>query len=114
MATKALEYQAMRKEIARIAETIASHFAPEKIVLFGSYAYGTPGDDSDVDLLVVLPFRGKSVYKALDIMEAVKPSIPIDLIVRTPEQVQLRLKQKDFFLRRILKQGKVLYEAAHP
>jgi uncharacterized protein len=114
MATKEPKYQAMRKEIARIAETIANHFAPEKIVLFGSYAYGTPGDDSDVDLLVVMPFRGKSVYKALDIMEAVKPSIPIDLIVRTPEQVQLRLKQKDFFLSRILKQGKVLYEAAHP
>jgi uncharacterized protein len=48
MATKAPEYHAMRKEIARIAETIANQFAPEKIVLFGSYAYGTPGDDSDL------------------------------------------------------------------
>jgi predicted nucleotidyltransferase len=114
MATKAPGYQAMRKEIAMIAETIADHFAPEKIILFGSYAYGTPGEDSDLDLLVVLPFRGKSVYKAIDIMDAVKPTIPIDFIVRTPEQMQLRLKQKDFFLSRILKQGKVLCEAAHP
>ncbi len=113
MAT-ALNQRSIRKEIARIADAIAKRFKPEKIILFGSYAYGTPCSDSDVDLLVVIPFKGRSVYKALDIVMTINPSVPLDLIVRTPAQVRIRLAQNDFFLNNILKRGKVLYEAAHP
>ena len=96
-----------------ISRQIAEQFNPEKIVLFGSYAYGTPSDESDVDLLVILPFEGKSAHKSVEIIRAIKPCIPLDVIVRTREQIAERLCQNDFFLREIMEKGKVLYEAAY-
>ncbi len=99
--------------IQNIAEQIAEAFHPQKIVLFGSYAYGAPTENSDVDLLVILPFEGKGAQKSVEIMRAVKPLIPVDLLVRTMEQVSERIRMNDFFLREVMAKGKVLYEAAH-
>ncbi|NJD56322.1 MAG: nucleotidyltransferase domain-containing protein [Nitrospirae bacterium] len=101
------------REIDKIKKSIVEKYSPEKIILFGSYAYGRPDRESDVDFLVVMPFSGKAVYKTVEILESVRPSIPVDLIVRTPRQVEKRLAQNDFFLREIFKRGKVLYEAPH-
>ena len=101
------------EKISAVARQIADIFSPQKIVLFGSYAYGNPTEDSDVDMLVILPFEGKSAQKSVEIIRVLKPSIPLDLIVRTQEQVTERLKMNDFFLREILEKGKVLYEIAH-
>lgn len=103
----------MLREINSIKERIVKEYRPEKIILFGSYAYGNPGKESDVDVLVILPFKGKAAFKAVEILEKVSPSIPIDLIVRTPEQVKTRVAQNDFFMREVLRHGKVLYEASH-
>jgi predicted nucleotidyltransferase len=100
-------------EIHNMARMIANAYHPDKIILFGSYAYGTPGEDSDVDVLVVLPFEGKSIHKTIEILQRVKPVLPVDLIVRTPDQIAQRLKMGDFFLREIVEKGKVLYEATH-
>jgi predicted nucleotidyltransferase len=100
-----------RSHIRKYAAQIARQFHPEKIILFGSYAYGKPTEDSDVDLLVVMPFEGKGAEKATEILLATDPRFPIDLIVRTPEQIRTRVKLGDFFLREITKKGKVLYEA---
>jgi len=99
--------------IHNVAGQIAEAFHPEKIVLFGSYAYGVPTEDSDVDMLVILPYEGKGAQKSVEIMRAVNPLIPVDLLVRTMEQVSERIKMNDFFLREIMEKGKVLYEAAH-
>ena len=99
--------------IQDIAGQIAEAFHPQKIVLFGSYAYGAPTENSDVDLLVILPFEGKGAQKSVEIMNVVKPIIPLDLLVRTMEQVSERIKMNDFFLREVMEKGKVLYEAAH-
>ncbi|MFZ0750219.1 MAG: nucleotidyltransferase domain-containing protein [Pyrinomonadaceae bacterium] len=88
-------------------------FKPEKITLFGSHAYGQPDSDSDVDILVVLPFNGKPVRKAIEIRNRVNARLPLDLLVRTPEQVAARLSQNDWFIREIFEKGKVLYEANH-
>lgn len=101
------------REINKIRNSIVEKYSPEKIILFGSYAYGRPGRESDVDFFVVLPFKGKAVYKTIEILESVNPSIPMDLIVRTPEQVEKRLAQNDFFLREVFTRGKVLYESSH-
>jgi predicted nucleotidyltransferase len=79
-------------KIRRLSERIAREFHPERIILFGSYAYGTPSNDSDVDLLVILPFEGKPTRKALEILNKMNPGISLDLLVRTPEQVQERLR----------------------
>jgi len=100
-----------QQTITDLSERIARHFAPQRIILFGSYAYGTPTDDSDVDILVILPFEGQGVRKAIEILRKVEPRMPVDLIVRTPEEIRQRLAWNDFFLREILEKGKVLYES---
>ncbi|MBI4689172.1 MAG: nucleotidyltransferase domain-containing protein [Nitrospirae bacterium] len=101
------------KEIKRIKDKIVEQYRPQKIILFGSYAYGKPDYDSDVDFLIIMPFKGKGQYKAIEILEGISSSIPIDLLVRTPAQVKTRIAQNDFFMRRVLTKGKILYEAPH-
>jgi predicted nucleotidyltransferase len=95
--------------IRRFARQVAERFQPEKIILFGSYAYGTPHADSDVDILVVMPARNQ-IDQAVKIDLAVERNFPLDLIVRTPQNVDWRVREGDWFLREILSRGKVLYE----
>ena len=99
-------------EIQAMADRIVEHFRPEKVVLFGSYARGSANEDSDVDLLVVLPFEGSPTRKAAEILVRTDPRFPIDLIARTPEQLEVRLALGDFFLREVVEQGRTLYESA--
>ena len=101
------------EQIKKLARRIGREFKPERIVLFGSYARGNATQDSDVDLLVILPFEGKSVHQSVKIRMKTRPSFPVDLIVRTPEMVRERLEMGDCFMREILQEGKVLYEAVH-
>jgi predicted nucleotidyltransferase len=100
-------------DITEISERIARTFQPDQIILFGSYAYGTPRADSDVDLLVVMPFEGHPAYKAIEILERVDPPFAVDLLVRTPEELQRRLALNDFFLHDIVTKGRLLYESTH-
>jgi len=94
--------------IRRFARQVAERFQPDKIILFGSYAYGTPHADSDVDILVVMPARNE-LDQAVRISMAVEAPFPLDLIVRTPQKLAWRLKEGDWFLREIIAQGKVVY-----
>jgi predicted nucleotidyltransferase len=96
--------------IRRFARQVAERFKPEKIILFGSYAYGTPHADSDVDILVVMPCRNQ-IDQACRVDMAFDPPFPLDLIVRTPYAMKWRLKEGDSFLQEITTKGKVLYEA---
>jgi predicted nucleotidyltransferase len=98
-------------EIRVLAGRIAREFHPERIILFGSYAWGTPTPDSDVDLLVVLPFQGKSWRMASEIRKRARFPHAMDLLVRTPEQLRQRLAMGDTFLQEVIQQGRVLYEA---
>jgi len=98
------------QQILDLADAIAQAFSPEQIILFGSYAYGSPNEDSDVDLLVVMPFEGKSRDKSLAIWKAVRPRISVDLIVRQPADVARRYEQWDPLIREALDKGRVLYE----
>jgi predicted nucleotidyltransferase len=98
-------------DIQNLAEQIQLEFNPEKIILFGSHAWGTPGDDSDVDLLVILPYQGKAWRTASAIRERVHPRFPLDILVRSTEQMQARLAIHDTFLTDIITRGKVVYEA---
>ena len=100
---KTEDIQALSKEIAR-------QFKPEKVILFGSHAHGNPRDDSDVDLLVILPFLGSSFRKALDILNKVNPQFDVDLIVRHPDDAQKRYRQGDPLIREAMNHGEVLYE----
>jgi len=100
--------------IARLCRRIADQFTPDRIILFGSRARGRNARGSDVDLLVVMRYRGLSVRKAAEILNSVEPEFPVDLIVRSPQEIRKRLAMKDPFLAEIVQRGKVLYEAAHP
>jgi predicted nucleotidyltransferase len=104
-------YMVKRKNITDLSDSIAHSFKPERIILFGSYAYGNPGPDSDVDILVIMPFRGSGVGKAVEIIRKINLRIPVDIIVRTPKQIRQRLAWNDFFLKEIMAKGKVLYES---
>jgi predicted nucleotidyltransferase len=97
--------------IRRFAREVADRFHPDKIILFGSYAYGTPHADSDVDILVVMPARNQ-LDMAVRISLDIDPPFPLDIIVRTPKNMKWRLEEGDSFLREITSQGKVLYEKA--
>ena len=99
------------RQIEDVSGRIAAEFEPERILLFGSYAWGAPSPDSDVDLLVILPFEGKAVAKSVEMRLKIRPPFPVDLLVRTPEKIHERLALGDPFIRSILEKGKVLYEA---
>ena len=96
--------------IRRFVRRIAERFQPDKIILFGSYAYGTPHNESDVDLLVIMRTRN-AIDQSIRIITAFERLFSLDLIVRTPWQIERGLKDDDWFLREIVEKGKVLYEA---
>jgi uncharacterized protein len=98
-------------QIQALSQQIIDKFQPERIILFGSYAYGEPTADSDVDLLVILPFQEMPVQKAIAIRQQIKAPFPLDLMARTPEYIQQRLEMGDFFIQDVIQNGRVLYEA---
>jgi predicted nucleotidyltransferase len=95
-----------------MAKQIVDSFHPERIVLFGSHAYGRPTSESDVDILVVMPTKNP-IAQACRIRLAVEHPFPLDLLVRTREHLAARLEAGDSFWREVLSNGKVLYEKVH-
>jgi len=95
--------------VIELSERIAREFHPEKIILFGSYAYGTPKEYSDVDLLVIMPFEGNSFDQATTILERVRPDYYVDVIVRNPDDAARRYEQFDPLIRDAFDRGTVLY-----
>ncbi len=100
--------------IRNFANEIALRYAPEKIILFGSYARGTANEDSDVDMLVMMNFEGRGMRKAVEILTSIDYRFPLDLLVRRTEDVEWRIKENDFFLQDVMREGKVLYESFNP
>lgn len=98
--------------IRRFARQVAELFQPDKIILFGSYAYGTPHADSDVDILVIMPTRNQ-IDQRFKIRCAVPARFPMDLIVRTPASMKWRLAEGDLFHTEIVTKGKILYEKSN-
>jgi len=97
--------------IEEFGQRIGREFNAERVILFGSYARGAVTEDSDVDLLVIIPFEGRNVDKSVEIRLKLRPKFPVDLLVRTPEKVRQRIEMGDGFMREIVEEGKVLYEA---
>jgi uncharacterized protein len=97
-------------DIQAIADHIAREFAPERIILFGSYAYGAANTDSDVDLLIIMRFEGNGFWKSLEITNRVNPSFSADFLARRPDDTTRRYAQGDPLIREALDHGKVLYE----
>jgi len=100
------------KLLADITRRIVEKLQPHKVVLFGSYAYGTPDLDSEVDLLVVMDSDESMAQRMRRVTEVAKVRfLPMDVIVRTPAEMVERLAMGDFFLAEILEKGKVLYHS---
>ncbi|MDD2904559.1 MAG: nucleotidyltransferase domain-containing protein, partial [Syntrophales bacterium] len=98
------------ESIHALCHRIVQEFQPERIILFGSYASGAATPDSDVDLLVLLPFEVKSFRMSLDILNRTNPTFPIDLLARTPEDTERRYLEGDPLIREALDRGKVLFK----
>src|ERR1043165_7083522 len=92
--------------IRRFARQVAERFHPDRIILFGSYAYGTPHADSDVDILVVMPCRNQ-LDQSVKISIDIDPPFPLDIIVRTPHSMKWRLAERESFLTEITTRGEV-------
>lgn len=99
------------KKIHQIVQKIAREFKPEKVILFGSHAWGKPHENSDLDFFVVKRTKLPSLKRmeALDRLFT-RREYPMDFLVYTPEQVKKRLRMGDVFVRDILTKGKLLYE----
>ena len=90
---------------------VVEAFNPERIILFGSYASGEPTPDSDVDVLIVMEDGERPARRSARVARALLDvPFPIDILVRTPMELQYRLHIGDYFIQEILEQGRVLYE----
>ncbi|MDP3741033.1 MAG: nucleotidyltransferase domain-containing protein [bacterium] len=99
-----------QEKIDKVVNKIVKGFSPEKVILFGSHAWGRPGKDSDVDLLVIQHSLERRLDRDVKIRRAIFPAgIAVDVISYTPDELQTRLDKGDFFIKRILTKGKVLY-----
>ncbi|MCL5675966.1 MAG: nucleotidyltransferase domain-containing protein [Patescibacteria group bacterium] len=100
----------MSKGITSIINKLKSNYKPEKIILFGSYAYGKPTADSDVDLAVIIKDSNLSYHERLiAIRRLVRTTTPIDFLVLTQDELKEKARE-NFFLREILERGKIVYE----
>lgn len=97
--------------LQRVVQQIVSGFHPEKVILFGSHAYGAPREDSDVDLLVVMEAGGRPLRASADIAAAVDHPFSLDIVVFEPKQLQAALEHEFTFATEVTTRGIVLYEA---
>jgi len=94
-----------------IVRRLVTGLHPHKIVLFGSYSYGMPTADSDVDLLVIMDTTARPVDRYLRVSRLLRPRpFPLDLLVKTPEEIAQALAREDAFVHEITTRGRVLYE----
>ncbi len=100
------------KEIKGQVQIIVEKFDPLKIILFGSYAWGKPTPESDVDLLIIVDSEKPTWQLASEISLALNHAFPMDLIVKTKQEVERRLAIGDYFIEDVVNKGKVLYERA--
>jgi len=101
-----------RKLILKIVDQIKTEYEPEKIILYGSYAYGKPTEDSDIDLFIVKETDKRRVDRFVEVKRLIyEPGrrISISPLVYTPKEVQERLALGDGFVEEVLTRGEVLY-----
>jgi len=100
--------------IREVVEKLKREYQPLRVVLYGSYAYGVPDRDSDIDLLVVKETNERPIDRRVRVSRIIsdpKRYIPVEVLVLTPEELRDRLECGDLFINEILTRGKTLYEA---
>src|SRR4030042_1553741 len=102
--------KSLQKEIEDITRQIVKKYEPEKIILYGSFASGEPTKDSDVDLFIVKRTKKKRTQRHLEIDRMLLDrTLPLDILIYTPEEIKNRLSLGDFFIENIINQGKIIY-----
>src|SRR5947207_13449428 len=96
--------------IRSVTRQIVHQCHPQKVILFGSYAYGQPTEDSDVDVLVIMETEGNPLYTAAHISAAVDHPFPLDILVIQPSDLAFALQEKNIFETEVRKKGVTLYE----
>ena len=102
----------IKQIILKMAEKIAKEYHPEKIILFGSYAYGEPTEDSDIDLLIIKNTDERPIDRWMRIKRLLRDTtrdFPVSPMVYTEKEIEERNAIKDFFIEEILEKGEVLY-----
>ena len=110
----------MKEEVKRIlsevVEKLKSEYKPLRIILFGSYAFGNPTEDSDIDLLILKNTNKRRVDRFVQVKKIIyNPNykIPISPLVYSPEELEERLRIGDDFIKEIIQKGTILYERAN-
>ena len=99
-----------QKEIQKIVNQIVENYKPEKIILFGSFAYGKPREESDVDLAVIKKTRKRFVKRLFEVCKYIKSRMGTDILVYTPKEWEKALEEEHYFIKEIAQKGKVVYE----
>jgi predicted nucleotidyltransferase len=108
------DFRDTKEVIQNVLQKLITHYAPRKVILFGSHAYGSPGSDSDVDLLIIKETEERFIDRWVTvqrILTGTHPSLPVETLVLTPGEIEKRMAIGDQFVEEILKKGKVLYAA---
>ena len=100
-------------EIQKFVQELVLKFNPEKVILFGSFAYGKSSKSSDVDLLVIMNTNLRPIEQEVAIRKTIHRKFPLDLIVFTPSQIKKREEMGDPFIKTIFQKGKILYERSY-
>lgn len=96
------------KKISRIVTSIVEHCSPEKVILFGSHAYGKPNKGSDIDLFIVADIPGLPAERIRFIRRAIKEQASVDIVVRSQKDVEKSLNGRDWFVQEVFEKGKIL------
>ena len=99
-----------QKEISRIKKVIVENYKPEKIILFGSCAFGKIKPSSDIDMLIIKKSQKRRIERIQDVLFMIDNNLPFEPLVYTPLEIKKRLALGDFFVKNILEKGKILYE----
>jgi len=107
-----MDLEEITKIIQMIVEKLLIEYAPQKVILFGSYAYGCPGPDSDVDLLIIKETTERFIDRWVTVRRILsdpKRKFPLEVLVLTPQELSKRLAIGDQFMKEIIEKGQVLY-----
>ncbi|MBI1935137.1 nucleotidyltransferase domain-containing protein [Candidatus Woesearchaeota archaeon] len=102
----------IEKTLVSITKKIIDRYNPQKIILFGSYAYGSPKRDSDIDLLIIKKTNAKHIDRAVKIREILREEnsmFALEPLIYTPQEVNERLEMEDDFMKNIIEKGVILY-----
>ena len=108
------ETKAVKDTIQKILDKLVTGYAPQKVILYGSYAYGKPDRDSDIDLLIIKETTERFIDRWVtvqQILTGTHPSIPVETLVLTPQEMERRLAIGDQFVEENITRGEVLYAA---